>query len=137
MAPEVGVRQTRTIQGEARLTNDHVVQCTKAEDGIVRSSWPIELHAGDVSKLHWLVDDYYEVPFGTLIPQGTDNLIVAGRSLSADHEALASARVTAQCFEYGHAAAIATALMLQGGCTYKDVDVQQIRRRMIDNGSAL
>lgn len=137
MAPEVGVRQTRTIQGETRLTNDHVVQCTKAEDGIVRSSWPIELHAGDVSKLHWLVDDYYEVPFGTLIPQGTDNLIVAGRSLSADHEALASARVTAQCFEYGHAAAIATALMLQGGCTYKDVDVQQIRRRMIDNGSAL
>jgi len=137
MSPEVGVRQTRTISGESRLTNDHVAQCAKAKDGIARSSWPIELHAGEVSKLHWLIDDYYEVPYATLVPKETDNLIVAGRSLCAEHEALASARVTAQCFEYGHAAAVATALMLKQGLSYRDVDTDELRARMIDNGSAL
>ena len=137
MAPEVGVRQTRTIDGEKTLTNEHVSGCSKAEDGIARSSWPIELHAGEVSKLHWLIDDYYEVPYGTLVPKGLANVIVAGRCLSSEHEALASSRVTAQCFEYGHAAAVATALTLETGCTYKDVDVDVLRLRMKRNGSAL
>ncbi|VFQ46209.1 FAD-dependent oxidoreductase [Desulfoluna butyratoxydans] len=135
--PEVGVRQTRSIKGTVTLTNAHVAQCTKAADGIVRSSWPIELHAGEVSKLHWLIDDYYEVPYGTLVHPELDNVIVAGRSLSAEHEALASARVTAQCFEYGHAAAVATALRLEAGTGYKDVDTDELRRRMVENGSAL
>lgn len=137
MSPEVGVRQTRTIEAEVRLTNDHVANCVKAKDGIVRSSWPIELHAGEVSKLHWLIDDYYEVPYGTLVPKDADNLIVAGRSLCAEHEALASARVTAQCFEYGHAAAIATAMKIEKDCTYSDVDVEELRAKMVANGSAL
>lgn len=137
MAPEVGVRQTRTIKGEKLLSNEHVVNCTKCNDGIVRSSWPIELHAGDVSKLMWLINDYYEVPYGTLVPQGLDNVIVAGRSLSAEHEALASSRVTAQCFEYGHAAAVATALSFENKCNYRDVDTDELRKRMIANGSSL
>ena len=137
MAPEVGVRQTRTIVGEKTLTNAHVSGCTKARDGIARSSWPIELHAGEVSKLLWLIDDYYEVPYGTLVPRHLKNVIVAGRCLSAEHEALASSRVTAQCFEYGHAAAVATALSLDAGCDYRDVDTDALRRRMTENGSAL
>jgi hypothetical protein len=137
MPPEVGVRQTRSIKGEVTLTNDHVVHCTKATDGIVRSSWPIELHAGEVSKLHWLIDDHYEVPYGTLVHPALENVIVACRCLSAEHEALASARVTAQCFEYGHAAAVATGLRLEQGVGYKDVDTDELRRRMIQNGSAL
>jgi len=137
MGVEVGVRQTRTIVGEECLTNAHVVACTKTDKGIVRSSWPIELHAGGLSKLSWLEEDYYEVPYATLVPKGIDNLIVAGRCLCAEHEALASSRVTAQCFEYGHAAAIATALKLETGCAYKDIDVAELRRRMIANGSTL
>lgn len=137
MPPEVGVRQTRTIQGEKKITNEHVAGCCKAADGIVRSSWPIELHAGDVSKLHWLIDDYYEVPYSVLVPQGLDNVIVAGRCLSAEHEALASARVTAQCFEYGHAAAVASAICVEKGISYKSVDTKELRTRMKRNGSLI
>lgn len=137
MAPEVGVRQTRTIVAEKKLSNDHVMNCIKCDDGIARSSWPIELHAGEVSKLNWLINDYYEVPYKSLVPKNTTNLIVAGRSLCADHEALASSRVTAQCFEYGHAAAVATVLKFETGCSYKDVDTNELRMRMVANGSSL
>lgn len=136
-APEVGVRQTRTIDGEECLTNDHVASCRKCDNAIVRSSWPIELHAGEVSKLHWLENDYYEVPYLTLVPKNVNNVIAAGRCLCTEHEALASARVTAQCFEYGHAAAVATKLSLEENTAYKAVNVKIIQEFMKKNGSSL
>ncbi|GAB3631837.1 FAD-dependent oxidoreductase [Microbacterium shaanxiense] len=134
---EVGIRQTRTVEGIATLTNDDVVGARKAADGICRSPWPIELHDGERPKLHWILDDYYDVPYGTLVPVTGENVIVAGRCLSAEHEALASARVTAQCFEYGHAAAQATLLSLSTGRAYRDLDGREVATRMIAEGSAL
>lgn len=129
-ACEVGVRQTRSILGKYTLTNEDVECCRKFEDGIVKSSWPIELHKGEAPKLHWLYGDYYEIPFRTLVPQGIENVLVAGRCLSAEHEALASARVTAQCFEYGRGAAIGAALSIESGCTVSRIDGREVRERM-------
>jgi hypothetical protein len=134
---EAGIRQTRTIAGIERLTNDDVLAARKRDDGICRVPWPIELHAGDRPKLTWLLDDYYEVPYGTLVPDRGEHIIVAGRCLSAEHEALASARVTAQCFEYGHAAAMATVLSLDGDIPYRELPGGEVRAAMTANGSAL
>jgi hypothetical protein len=134
---EVGIRQTRTIEGIVTLRDGDVVEGTKRSDSICRSPWPIELHDGEKPRLRWLLDDYYDVPFGTLVPQRGENVIVAGRCLSAQHQALASARVTAQCFEYGHAAAVATLVSLDSGTAYRDLDVRAVQDRMIANGSAL
>ncbi len=134
---EVGIRQTRTIAGEKVLTNDDVATCRKQPDSICRSAWPIELHAGARPKLEWLLDDYYDVPFGALVPRTAKNIIVAGRSLSAEHDALASARVTAQCFEYGHAAGVAAALSLSTRTDFALLDVAQIQRVMRHRGSQL
>lgn len=134
---EAGIRQTRSIVAEEPLTNDDVVACRKRDDGVVRSPWPIELHDGARPKLHWLLDDWYEVPYGALLPVGLDDLIVAGRCLGAEHEALASARVTAQCFEYGHAAARAAILSLASNSALRDIDVAELRRSMRRAGSAL
>ncbi len=127
---EVGVRQTRSIDGMARLMNTDVVGTIKRADAIARSSWPIELHHGAKPKTEWLVDDYYEVPFGTLVPREGRNVIVAGRCLSAEHEALASCRVTAQCFEYGRAAAIATDMSIRDELTFQEVDGVAVAERM-------
>lgn len=127
---EVGVRQTRSIDGMARLMNADVVGKTKSDESIARSSWPIELHYGAKPKTEWLVGDYYDVPFGTLVPREGENVITAGRCLSAEHEALASARVTAQCFEYGRAAALATDLSLKDGRAFQQVTGSEIARLM-------
>ena len=132
-AQEVGVRQTRSITAVKRLTNEDVVNGRKLKDTIARSSWPIELHYGSKPKTEWLIDDYYDVPFGALVPSSGQNVIVAGRCLSAEHEALASCRVTAQCFEYGRAAAKATDLSLKFDLNYQDIDGMEITSLMNEN----
>jgi hypothetical protein len=134
---EAGIRQTRSIVGKDVLRNEDVVEGRKRSDGICRVPWPIELHSGDKPKLHWLLDDYYEVPYRALIPERGENIIVAGRCLSAEHEALASARVTAQCFEYGQAAAIAAVMSLDRECGFSQLHGEEVRAEMARHGSAL
>ncbi|QNE48633.1 FAD-dependent oxidoreductase (plasmid) [Glaciihabitans sp. INWT7] len=135
---EVGIRQTRSVIGALTLSNQDVVEARKRPtDGICRAPWPIELHDGDRPKLHWLIDDYYDVPYLSLVPERLENVIVAGRCLSAEHEALASARVTAQCFEYGHAAGRAAVMSIATGDAFRHLNQAALRAEMIAGGSAL
>lgn len=136
-ATEIGVRQSRSIVGMERLTNVDVATRRKRPDGVVRSSWPIELHAGRTPTTEWLVDDFYEVPYGALVPVRGENIITAGRCISAEHEALASARVTAQCFGYGHAAGLATVEALRSGRSYREIDGAEIRRLLNLDGARM
>ena len=124
---EVGVRQTRTIVGVERLTNQDVLSHRKRKDGIAKCPWPIELHSGEKPTVEWLLDDYYEIGFNALVPIKGENIIIAGRSLAAEHEALASARVTAQCFQYGQAAAIAANLAIKSKKRIRDVQGAEVR----------
>ena len=105
--------------------------------GVVRSPWPIELHAGEKPKLEWLLDDYYEVPLGALVPERGNNLLVAGRCLSAEHEALASARVTTQCFGYGHAAGLTAVEALQSGRQPAQLSGEEVRQLLNTDGARL
>jgi glycine/D-amino acid oxidase-like deaminating enzyme len=134
---QVGVRQTRSIVGVERLGNADVTARRKRADGIARSPWPIELHVGDKPKLEWLIDDYYEVPFAALLPARGENLVVAGRCFSAEHEALASARVTAQCFAYGHAAGLAAATAIKRKCPVRAIEGVELRRLLNADGARL
>ena len=110
---QVGIRQSRSLVGKSRLSNEDVLQARKAPGAVTFSAWPIESHGADGLNITYLEDDTYDIPFETLVPLSGTNLLVAGRCLSAEHEAMASARVTAQCFGMGYAAGAAAALMLQ------------------------
>ena len=135
--PQVGVRQTRQIEGRSKLMNIDVVNGRKRADGIAVSPWPIELHSGQKPKVQWLLDDVYEVPFGCLVPAVGTGLLIAGRCLSAEHEAVASARVTAQCFAYGHAVGIAAALSVHEGISTSALDGKVIRHLLNRDGARL
>lgn len=124
---QVGVRQTRQVVGRHTLKNEDVVSGKKFDDGIARSPWPIELHSGQKPKVEWLLDDYYEVPFGCFVPERGDGLLTAGRCLSAQHEAVASARVTAQCFSYGHAIGHAAAISIKNNVSPRQIDGRDLR----------
>ncbi len=134
---QAGIRQSRSVVGRARLTNEDVLARRKRPDGVVRSPWPIELHAGERPKLEWLLEDFYEVPYGALLPARGDNLLVAGRCLSAEHEALASARVTAQCFGYGQAAGLAAAEALRSRRLPAELSGEEIRSLLNADGARL
>ena len=134
---QVGVRQTRQAVGKETLTNDDVEAGRKRDDGVAKSPWPIELHKGDKPKLVWVIEDHYDVPLDCFVPQSAETLLIAGRCLSAEHEAMASARVTAQCFSYGHAVGHAAAIGVQKDLTVQEIPVDLVRERLNADGARL
>lgn len=134
---QVGVRQTRQVRGRATLTNADVVTGAKFADGIARSPWPIELHSGDKPRVEWLLEDWYEIPFGCFVPPASEGLLTAGRCLSAEHEAVASARVTAQCFSYGHAIGHAATIAARDRVSVHAIDGRDVRLLLNQDGAGL
>lgn len=144
-AAELGIRQTRSITCRYRLRNDDVAGGRKFENAIARSAWPVEVHEADGTRIHILHDDWYEIPFDVMVPVGMVNLLVAGRCICAEHEALASARVTAQCMEEGMAAALAVRQAAHRGgsgagstaAALTETDVGALRTAMRERGALL
>ena len=128
-----GIRQTRTIRGRSRITVDDVRQGRKPDDAVVRCSWPIELHT-EMADTHWEVfdaDHMHYVPFGAMVPDGLDNVVVAGRCIDAEPAALASVRVMGPCFAMGRAAATAAAGL--GGGSFHQIDIAALQDAVSDN----
>lgn len=127
---QVGIRETRQIAGVARLSNQDVLTAMKFPTAIARSPWPIELHSGDKPKLVWLYEDYYEIPYECFVPVRGEGILAAGRCLSAQHEAMASARVTAQCFSYGQAIGTAAAICVRDAIAPRRLDALGLREEL-------
>lgn len=134
---QVGVRQSRQVGGRYTLTNDDVTRGAKFASGIARSPWPIELHSGEKPRLHWLLDDWYEIPYECFVPCAGEGLLTAGRCLSAQHEAMASARVTAQCFSYGQAVGHAAAIAVREHIAPRRIDGSALREVLNRDGAEL
>lgn len=123
-AMEIGVRESRMIQGEYVLTQEDLVSCTKFEDGVVCANYDIDIHnpeGSGTSHYYFKDGEYYTVPYRSLCPKGSRNLLVAGRCISSTHEAQASYRIMPICCCLGEAAGAAIAV-----CGKKDSDVKNI-----------
>jgi hypothetical protein len=111
-ATQVGVRESRRVIGRYELTREDVLSARPFPDGVARGSWPIELWSDEQlgPTYEWLEDGQsYEIPLRSLESRDLDNLFVAGRCISATHEALGSARVIGTCLATGEAAGLAAA----------------------------
>jgi hypothetical protein len=127
---QVGVRQSRQIEGQYTLSEEDVVQGARFEDGIASSPWPIELHKGERPSLYWLENEVYEIPFRAFVPLDVKGVLAAGRCLSAEPLAMASARVTAQCFQYGEAIGLASLMILESKQDGGQIDGKRLRQRL-------
>ena len=112
-APALGVRETRRAVGRYVLTGADVTGLARFDDAVAAGAWPQEYHVTGRSTEYKPLPDggYYQVPFRSLQPEGPRNLFVAGRCISADHDALASTRVMAPSMALGQAAGTAAALL--------------------------
>jgi hypothetical protein len=128
-----GVRQTRWIVGCQQLTTADVFKGTLFPDAIARTAWPIELHAkseGYVWK-PFKENHVHYIPFGALTPPDVDNMVVAGRCIDADIDALSSVRVHGPCIATGMAAA--QALDIAGTGSVHEIDITLLQERLKDN----
>ncbi len=134
---QIGVRETRRIVGQFRLTGDHIRYGARFDDSIAVGGWPIDVHPseGNLGGHTMFVPQPYGIPYGCLVPQDLHNLLVAGRCISTDREALGSTRVGATCVALGHAAGVAGALAARSGITPGALDVRQVRKALQDQGA--
>lgn len=140
----LGVRETRRVVGEYVLSGDDFFGALTHQDDIGLCGAPIEDH-GHGSATRWAYvggnsepdGTTYGVPFGSLLPVAVDGLLVAGRCLSASHEAHASVRSIGQCMAMGQAAGVAAAMAADQGLTPREVDRPTLRTKLADEGAIL
>jgi 2-polyprenyl-6-methoxyphenol hydroxylase-like FAD-dependent oxidoreductase len=115
-AIQIGVRAGRRSRGPATLTDDDVASCRKHEDAVARGCWPPERWgaAPRPELTYFLERAAYDIPLGCLRVGGLENAFVAGRCLSAEPGALASARVIGTSLATGWAAGSAAAFTATG-----------------------
>ena len=107
VAPQLGIRQTRLLEGEYVVTKEDVMQRVHFPDTVARGR------------------DYY-TPSRSLLPKGVEQLIVAGRHYSATEQAQKISREIPPCMSMGQAAGVAAAIAVDRGTKLRDVPVEQI-----------
>lgn len=136
---QVGVRETRHIIGDYKLTEQDVLSNRAFEDGIACGTFAIDIHPpeGEQQIFTGSGKAVYEIPYRSLLPAGLDNVLVAGRSISATHTAFGSARVMATCMGIGQGAGVAAAAMIRQQLTTRQVDTNALRTVLIEQGQYL
>ena len=137
-AAGIGVRESRMIEGEHILTANDLKECTKFPDSVARGNYDIDIHNPEgtgTSHYYFAPGEYYTIPYRSLTVKDADNLLVAGRCISADHEAQASIRIMPICASTGEAAGIAASLAPGGRVKY--VDIAALREKLKTAGALI
>ena len=139
-ASQIGVRESRMIDGEYLLTETDIKNCTRFPDAIAAGNYDIDIHNPEGSGTsHYYFPDgaYYTIPYRALQPKNASNLLVAGRCISSTHEAQASYRIMPIVTCLGQAAGTAAAVAKQAGVSVKQADVSVIQQKLKENGAFL
>jgi len=138
-SPAIGIRESRRVFGDYRLTREDVLAARRFADEVALCGAPIEDHhaGGDTAWSYVAEGGVYGIPYRALLPAGIDGVLVAGRCFSATHDAHASARSMATCMAMGQAAGTAAAMAAQSGTGPRAVDPVALRARLLAEGALL
>lgn len=137
-AGEIGVRESRMILGEYVLTQEDLVGLVKFPDKIAAGNYDIDIHnpeGSGTSHYYFAPGTWYTIPYRSLLPRDIDNLLVAGRCISATHEAQASIRILPIVATLGQAAGVAAAVAHHAGVKPVKADVSAIQRILTQAGA--
>ncbi len=115
-APQLGVRITRVLAGLSTVTLDALRAGTRFPDviGVGGAS------GGEHGE--------WQIRYGALVPVVVDNLLAAGRCISAEIRMADLVRLIPNCFVTGHAAGVAAAVAVQDKCRPRDVEVAKVQQ---------
>lgn len=137
---EIGVRESRMIDGLYTLTADDLKSCKRFVDCIACGNYDIDIHnptGSGTSHYYFPEGAYYDIPLRCLRPVGVQNLLVSGRCISVTHEAQASVRIMPICCAVGEAAGVAAAVATKRGCALDKAPIAQIRQLLQEDGAFL
>jgi len=148
-ADMLGVRESRRIAGEYRMTADDYFARRHFEDDIGSFAYPVDIHAsGDdaekqaavekkIVEVAYAAGENYGIPYRALLPKNTVNLLVAGRCISTDRAMQSSVRVVPGCMITGEAAGTAAALSLARGCSLRELDIRALQKKLVSQGAVI
>jgi len=126
-AEQLGVRETRRIEGEYTVTAEDAKNSIKYPDPIFCCANSMDIHRkGRVEYVARNTNEPYYVPYRALLPKKIDNMLVAGRCASAERPVMAAIRVIPPCFAMGQAAGTAAALAVKNGVSPKKIDSNEL-----------
>ena len=158
----LGIRETRHVACLHRLTNDDVLLGVRFDDAIANGSYRVDVHHQDkpgITFKHldgtWLRANYddtpaetgrwrpetaenptfYQIPLRSIVPKGSENVIIAGRMLDAETEAFGAVRVMVNLNQTGEAAGVTAWLSASRGIPVGNVDAQDVRSALADGGA--
>ncbi len=136
----IGVRETRRIVCEYRLTADDLLNARRFDDVIARGTYPLDIHnpAGKGTVLKRLPPGAaYDIPLRSLIPRGVDGLLVAGRCIGGTHDANSSYRVMPIAMATGQAAGVCAALAAHRDAPPRDIPAADVQIELLRQGADL
>lgn len=159
----IGIRETRHATCLHQLSEDEVLHGLRFPDAIANGSYRVDVHHSEKSGItlryldgrevytepgqpaetgRWrepsdINPTFYQIPYRSLVPQGSKNVLVAGRLTCADRGAYGAIRVMVNCNQTGEAAGIACALALAGNTDVNAIDTDKLRKTMEHGGSVI
>jgi hypothetical protein len=159
----IGIRESRHVRAWHTLTEQEVLRGVRFPDAIANGTYRVDIHAHDGPGLifryldgtevfvspdgqkdlgRWLpagepAATFYQIPYRSLVPEGAQNVLAAGRLLDADEGAFGAARVMVNCNQTGEAAGVACFLALSAGRPVADIDVARLRSMLAEGGSVV
>lgn len=128
-AQVVGIRDSRRITCDYTVTKDDVISGRAFEDAIGRYGSVIDVH--DKNGIHLKEvggKGWFHIPYRALLPHGLNNLLVAGRCISADYNAQGATRSQAACMITGQATGTAASIAVKAGVSPRDINVEELQR---------
>jgi hypothetical protein len=132
-----GVRETRNIRGRYEIQDEDVLEGRKFDDTVGQVCFPVDIHAPDSSQAIFVQiggDGAFDIPFRAMLPQDIDNVVVAGRCVSATHVAHGATRNMAPCLVMGEAAGVAAAMASSRNTALPNLDIRDLQKKLLDNG---
>lgn len=137
---QMGIRETRRIMGEYKLTAEDVLESREFDDAICRGAYSLDIHnpnGAGVTLIPVKSGGSYTIPYRSLIPLNIENMLVGGRCISVTSEALASTRVMVTCMAIGEGAGTAASLAVKDNLSLRDIDISKLKKTLIDQGVIL
>jgi len=130
------IREGRCIEGDYTLSAKDYRAARKFPDAVARNAYPLDIHAEHPYVSHRLGEgEYHEIPYRCLLPRGVENLLVAGRCISAEFEAQSAIRIQPVCQALGQAAGTAAALAVSQQVTPRQLDARLLREALRRQGA--
>lgn len=140
VAPVLGIRESRHIEGEYKITIEDVSKGTKFDDRIAVYGFGMDVHnrsAEEFGNFKIEVAQKYYIPYRSLLPLKCYNLLVAGKTLSCMSQAVGGMRCMPAAMAMGQAAGIASAMAVQGEYTLRDVNINALQEELQKQGAII